>query len=211
MLQQFTSGTEHRFMRPNGTTKASYPLHTQKMANTSFQVQVTRQLASGMRIPEYIFLGHFEGTPVQSFLLHFVGHGNEGLGSDDAHTVTWDVETSVFASGSHKGESHTIHSVVFALSMANMWLPAPMTGDFASGMWIPEHLLVSQLEYTPIASRLLHSRMMAGTSSPVHTTEQFASGMRRLAQLFLGLSEVIPLRCHPSHYRWTAHMSFRIS
>ena len=57
---------------PNGTTKASCPLHTQKMANTSFQAQTTRQLASGTQIPGAHISGPFRGhTSIVTFLLHF--------------------------------------------------------------------------------------------------------------------------------------------
>ena len=116
-------------------------------------------------------------------------HGKRAVsGSYDGTIRTWDVESSVFASGPHKGESHTIQSVAFSPDGKHVVSGSGMTGEFTSGMWRPEHLLVSLFECTPISSHLLHSHMMVNASCLVHVMKQFASGMLRPVQLFLVLS-----------------------
>ena len=143
----------------------AYPLHTPKMANTSFQVQSDSTISiSGMRIPEHKFLGHFEGTPMKSLLLHFSLDGKRAVsGSHDGTIRTWDVESSGSATGPHKGESHTIHSVAFSPDGKHH---VSGSDDGALRIWDVE---TGALACKPVPSarrshpHLSHSRVMVNT------------------------------------------------
>ena len=187
-------GREDRFMRlPMAQRRRHIHCVLQRWQTHHFRLNVTRQFAyleRGYR--NTYFWAISRAHRCSRVRLHFRRTANVpslGLGMT-ARFAPGMWRPSGSASGPHKRGISARFILLYSRSMANMWLSCSADGglcvlDVDTGALRCQPVRVHT---DRIASVAFSHDGSAARSSPVHTTEQFASGMRRPVQSFLGLS-----------------------